>query len=521
MRRRLSALLLGVGVFLGVVTTVGVSVVADPSPRSVRLRLLGVNDFHGNLEPPKRGLGGAAALDAHLDRAAKGFEDRAIRVHAGDMVGASPLVSSWFHDEPAVYAMNRMDFDVGTLGNHEFDEGAAEALRLLRGGQRRDGPRAETSDPDFGGADFPYIAANTVDAETGELILPPYRVVERAGVKVGFIGVTTESTPNFLLEEHASEYRWLDLSDTVNRYTHELSQLDVQAIVVLAHAGAFGSGGGTAGEIADEAREMDDEVDVIVAGHTHSHLNARVDGKLIVESWAYGTGIDVVDLEIDRRSGDVVSKRARTPRTWNDDVSPSAGLASLTARYARRVAPIAKRVVGWAAVPLEDHAEDPRGTLCDLVAAAQRAYGGADFAVTNLGATRGSLDAGPVSYEELFQVHAYEHRLVRMELTGADIGALLEQQWSSGATVPLAVSGLRYEVDAGHRVTLLETEAGEAVRPEAIYTLVANEPIAGHGAFSVLFERGRNRQLLGTDLEALTAWVQRLPRGFDARSRPR
>jgi 5'-nucleotidase len=533
MRSRLSAVLLGVGVFLGVVTTVGVTVVADPPPpgRTVELRLLGVNDFHGNLEPPETqvrfgtgrvALGGAAALDAHLDRAERGFEGRAIRVHAGDMVGASPLVSSWFHDEPAIYAMNRIGFDVGTLGNHEFDEGGAEALRLLRGGQRRDGARAETSDPGFAGASFPYVAANTIDRSTGELVLPPYRVIERDGVRVGFIGVTTEETPIWLLEEHASDYRWLDISDTVNRHTRELEEQDVHAIVVLAHAGAFGPGGGTEGEIVDEAREMSDGVDVIVAGHTHSHLNGRVDGKLIVESWAYGTGIDVIDLEVDRRSGEVVGKSARTPRTWNDEVTPSAGLAALTAEYVRRVAPIADRVVGEAAVPLEDHAEDPRGRLCDLVAAGQRAAGAADFAVTNLGATRGSLDAGPVTYAELFQVHAYEHRLVRMELTGAEVRAMLEQQWTSdGRFVPLAVSGLRYETGPGHIVTRLETEAGEPVEPQATYSLVANELIAAKGAFSALYERGRSKQLLGTDLEALVAWVERLPAGFDATSQPR
>jgi 5'-nucleotidase len=437
------------------------------------------------------------------------------------MVGASPLVSSWFHDEPAIYAMNRIHFDVGTLGNHEFDEGGAEALRLLRGGQRRDGRRAETSDPDFPGANFPYVAANTIDRSTGKLILPPYKIVERDGVKVGFIGVTTEETATWLLREYAPDHRWLDISETVNRYARELQERGVRAIVVLAHAGAFGAGGGTRGEIVDEAREMDDSVDVIVAGHTHSHLNGEVDNKLIVESWAYGTGIDVVDIEVDRRSGEIVSKRARTPRTWNDEVTPSAGLAALTAEYVRRVAPIADRVVGDAAIALADHADDPRGRLCDLVAAAQRAAGGGDFAVTNLGATRGSLEAGPVTYAELFQVHAYEHRLVRMELTGADVRALLEQQWSDGRVVPLAVSGLSYDTGPGHEVTRLETETGEPVDPGATYTLVANELIAGKGAFSVLYERGMNRQLLGTDLEALVAFVERLPSGFDASSKPR
>ena len=169
----------------------------------VEIQLLGVNDFHGRLEPPRRGVGGAAALDAHLDRAERSHLGRTIRVHAGDMVGASPMVSSYFHDEPSVRAMNLMDFDVGTLGNHEFDEGGDEMVRLLHGGQRTDGlqfkrgrggRKVNTSDANFEGAGFPYIAANTID-RAGELDLPPTRIIERAGARIGFIGVTTTRPP--------------------------------------------------------------------------------------------------------------------------------------------------------------------------------------------------------------------------------------------------------------------------------------------------------------------------------------
>ena len=194
----------------------------------VQLRLLGVNDLHGHLEPPREGVGGAAWLDAHLDAAT--IPGRTIRVHAGDMVGASPLISSWFHDEPAIEAANQLGFDVGTLGNHEFDEGGGELLRLLRGGQRQ-GPEAlkrdaadrlvNTSAPDYPGAAFPYVAANTIDSD-GEPLLPPYRIVERAGVRVGFVGVTTTSTPHFLLPRHAARFRFTDVSDAVDRWVPEL-----------------------------------------------------------------------------------------------------------------------------------------------------------------------------------------------------------------------------------------------------------------------------------------------------------
>ena len=197
---------------------------ARPATGAVELQLLGVNDLHGHLEPPQPGLGGAAWLGAWLDRAESSHPGRTIRVHAGDMVGASPLISSHFSDEPTIAATNLMGFDVGTLGNHEFDEGGAEALRLA------------------GRADYPYVAANTVTRAGGELILPPYEIVERAGVRVGFIGVTTEDTPFFLLSEFAREYRWLDVSDSVNRWVPELRRRGVEAIVVLAHAGAFQAG---------------------------------------------------------------------------------------------------------------------------------------------------------------------------------------------------------------------------------------------------------------------------------------
>ena len=233
------------------VALLGIYAAADTPPTSesgerpnlVKVRLLGVNDLHGHLEPPRPGLGGAAWLKAHLDHAT--VPGRTIRVHAGDMIGASPLLSSWFHDEPTMKAGNELGFDVGTLGNHEFDEGGDELIRMLRGG-RRSGPEAlkrdadgvlvNTSSPGYAGASYSYIAANTVD-QFGALELPPYAVIQRAGVRVGFIGVTTPSTPRFLLDRHAARFRFTDISDAVNRSVPLLRERGVRAIVVLAHAG--------------------------------------------------------------------------------------------------------------------------------------------------------------------------------------------------------------------------------------------------------------------------------------------
>jgi 5'-nucleotidase len=481
-------LLPGAAAFAGavLVALLGLRAGADQPPPppptgTVELQLLGVNDFHGNLEPPQQDLGGAAWLGAHLARAARSHPERTITVHAGDMVGASPLISSYFHDEPTIRATNMMRFDVGTVGNHEFDEGGAEMLRLIRGGQRTDGPRAYTSDPNWEGARYPYIASNTVSRETGELVLPPYEIVERAGVRVGFIGVTTEDTPKWLLPEYRREYRFTDISDAVNRWVPELRRRGVEAIVVLAHSGAFQKGLAAAGEIVDETTEMDDAVDVVVAGHTHSRLNVTVDGKLVVEAESYGTHYDQVRITVDRTTGDIVAKSALLAPATHAGIAPDPALARMVQGYAERVAPLGDRVVG----NVEDELDSDG--LGQLAADAQRAFAGADVAFVNPGNTRQpGLAAGPVTYAELFLVHAYEHPVLRMKMRGSDVLAVMEQRQG----LQLYTSGL------------------DGVEPDGIYTVAVNGVLATSERLTA-FERGWDRSVAGTDLQALVAWFER------------
>jgi 5'-nucleotidase len=462
----------------------------DPNPRTatVRIQLLGVNDLHGHLEP-EGDVGGVAWLAAHLDRAAAAQPGRTIRLHAGDMIGASPLISSYFHHRSTVEAMNLMHFDVGTLGNHEFDNGGNELAGLL---QR---------------VHFPYVAANVVDRED-ELRLPPYRVVERAGVRVGFIGVTTDTAPRYLLPRYARQFRFLDMSDSVNRWVPELRRRGVEAIVVLAHSGAFQAGerGRAAGEIVDETRQMSDAVDVVVAGHTHSYLNTRVGGKLLVQAFSYGTAYDRVELTVQRRSGDVVASSAEIPRTWHASVKADPGVAAVVRRYARRVAPLAKRVVARASRGLSRE----RGDLGRLVADAQRARAHADIAVVNPGNMRDDLRSGPVTYGALCSIEAYGHPVMRMELRGAEVRALLEQQWSGAGTTRLYTSGLRYE-HRGGRVTRVLLNGGRPLDPGRLYTVAANELIATGARFSVLRDRGRRKHVVATDLDALVSYLERRP----------
>jgi len=457
-------LLPGAAAFAGAlaVALLGLNAGADepagtPQAGTVELQLLGLSDLHGHLEPPEPGLGGVAWLGAWLDRAASSHPGRTIRVHAGDMVGASPLISSHFRHEPTIEATNLMGFDVGTLGNHEFDRGGAEAMRLVRM------------------AAYPYVSANVVSSQSGEPVLPPYQVVERAGVRVGFIGVATKDSPYFLLDDVKRPYRWMDPSDAVNRWVPELRRQGVETIVVLAHAGAFQHGTSATGEIVDEAAQMDDAVDVVIAGHTHSRLDLEVDGKLVVGALAYGTAIGRVRVTIDRASADVVAKSAEVIPTSHDGMAPDSELARLVARYAKQLAPLAERVIGYAPRHLDNAAVDR------LAVDAQRAFTGADIAFLNPGNTRSDIKAGPITYAEAAEVQAYEHPVMRLRMRGSDVVAAMADEPG------LLVSRPR-DLDSN-----------------ATYTVAANGIVADRPPF----DRASDRVAVGTDLAALVAWLER------------
>lgn len=496
-------------------------------PKTVQLQVLGVNDLHGNLEPTLvsgQAAGGVAYLGSYLAAAKAADPKGTITVHAGDTVGASPLISSWFHDEPTIEATNLMGLDVGTLGNHEFDEGGTEMLRLIRGGHREDGKQVkggqDTSDPDYAGADYPYVSANVTYASNGRYVLPPFTIVKREGVKVGIIGVTTTETPSIVVPDAVAPFAFGDISDAVNRQVKVLNRLGVHAIVVLAHSGGFQDPGkDPAGEILDETAQMSPDVDLVVAGHTHSLLNTRVNNALVVQAYRYGTAFDKVTLTVDRRRGDVTSSTADVVTTYDAGVTPQPALASLVQTFKDRIAPVSSRVVGTAAGPAtRTTTAAGESSLGDLIADAQAHETGAQVALMNPGGIRADLKAGQLTFGDLFAVQPFDNGLVKMTLTGAQLKAVLEQQFPAAGDKILQVSGIRETYDKtraeGDRITSLTLADGTAIDPAASYAVACNSFLATGGDGFTVFKAGTGVTSYGTDVDALENHVEALSQPF-------
>ena len=279
------------------------------------LQLLGVNDLHGQLDTYNASLnaGGIEYLASYLKQR-EAENPNTLLVHAGDAVGASSPVSALLQDEPTITFLNELGFDVGTVGNHEFDEGVKEMMRLINGGSH---PKTVEKYGEFAGADFPYIAANVVDASTNENILQPYVIEQVNGVPIGFIGVALSDTPSIVAPSGVAGVKFTDETEAINKYTAELKEQGVETIIVLAHNPSTSKQDGTnpGEELVDIANNVDDEVDVLFGGHNHSYTNTTVDGKLLVQSYSYGTAFSDVDLTIDPITKDVVNKKAEIVTT--------------------------------------------------------------------------------------------------------------------------------------------------------------------------------------------------------------
>jgi 5'-nucleotidase len=309
-----------------VLTTCVQVVHADEEVRaSVEVRILAINDFHGNLMPPPGGIqipdpddrakkvtvpAGGAEHMAALIKELRAGRSNTIFVAAGDLIGASPLLSSLFHDEPTIDSLSLMGLDLSSVGNHEFDKGKIELLRMQYGGCDADG--GCRGPHRFQGAKFHYLAANVIDKSTGKTLFPAYDIRNFDGVPVAFIGLTTRDTRRVVSPSGTAGLDFGDEATTVNALIPELRERGVEAIVVLVHEGGFSTGAynecvGISGDIVDIVRKLDKAVGVVVSGHTHEAYNCVIDGRVVTSAHRYGTLATTIDLKLDAVSHKLVS----------------------------------------------------------------------------------------------------------------------------------------------------------------------------------------------------------------------
>jgi 5'-nucleotidase len=516
---------------------------ANAQAAPVDVRILAINDFHGNLRPPPGGIqiadpddktkkimvpaGGSEAMATLVKQLRTGAANT-IFVAAGDLIGASPLLSAMFHDEPTIESMSMMGLELSAVGNHEFDEGKDELLRMQNGGchgiDKCRGPHP------FSGAKFHYLAASTFDARTGKTIFPPYEIREFGGIPVAFIGLTLKGTPGIISPESAAGLEFRDEADTVNAQVAELKARGVEAIVVLIHEGGFPAGDynecpGISGPIVDIVRKFDPAVDVVISGHTHRAYVCEIDGRLVTSGDKFGTIVTAIDLKLDPATRDVISARADNVIVRTGVYAKDPEQTALLAAYDKVAAPIANRRAGSITDTLSRVPNDAgESALGDIIADAQlaatsaEADGAAVIAFTNPGGVRTDIprkEDGAVAYADLFASQPFRNQLVTLTLTGMQIRSMLEQQWLDPKRPRiLQVSrGFSYTWDAArpygeHVIADRMSLNGRRIDLATDYRVTVNSYLAlGGDGFSVLKD-GAAQRFGVYDVDALYAYFQ-------------
>lgn len=481
---------------------------------NLKVQLLGVNDLHGKIDV----TGTVDGIDyGRMDYLATYLREReatnpnTLLVHAGDMVGGSSPVSALLQDEPTVEMMESLGFDVGTVGNHEFDEGVEEMVRLINGGDHPNGTE------NYDGINFPMVAANVKYKDSNELVLDPYTIQEVDGEKIGFIGVATVDTPNMIIAKGNENVIFTDEAEAINEYVPELQELGVEAIVVLAHVPGNQSGQSASGDISEIATKINDAVDVIFAAHNHVKLNAVVDGKLIVQAWEYGKAFADVDIEIDRITGDIVKKSAEIVDVVQEGVTPDSEESSILEKYLEQVGPKLNEVIGYAAIDMTGgyavKGEIGDNALGNLIADGMIAAMDSDFALMNGGGIRDDLNAGDITWNELFNIQPFGNTLVKLEITGEDLIKVLNTQFSSYGP-DVSIGGFNYTWDSSlgefGEVVEITWPDGTPIELGETYTVTVNNYMYPHSSDKYrLLELGKNPVQGPDDLQATVDFIKR------------
>lgn len=507
---------------------------------NIPLQILAMNDFHGNIEPPAGSSGRVGSVDAggaeylatHLANARQG-KPFTVTVAAGDNIGASPLLSGLFNDEPAIESLMDMGLDITSVGNHEFDDGADELLRIQRGGCH---PKTGCKVRPYGGATFEFLSTNVVDKKSRQTLLASSTIRSYGGVRVGFLGLTLEATPTIVSPGGVANLDFLDEVDSINAEIKRMKAKwsNLNAFVVLIHEGGLPTGGinecpGISGPIVDIVKGTSKDVDLVISGHTHAAYVCNIDGIPVSSSLAFSRLYGDIDARLSPTTNDFASIKI-VNKIATRDVAKNATQTAIINRWKAASAPLANRIVG--SIPSDvTRTQNAAGESAagDLIADSQlyvtkeKKDGAAVIAFMNPGGIRtdfvfkqssGGEKDGDVTFGEAFSVQPFGNNLMTMTLTGADIKDVLEQQFdnpTAGASRILQVSeGFEFSFDRtkpkGSRV-LTMTLGGKTIDPKATYRVTANNFLADGGDLFSAFLRGTERLGGVVDTDALETYL--------------
>ena len=438
---------------------------------------------------------------------AKAEKERAFVVHTGDMIGGSSPVSALFQDEPTVELMEDIGFDVGTVGNHEFDEGTNELKRIINGGDHPDGKGTSGYD----GQNFPLVCANC-KLKSGEPFLPPYEIKYVSGIPVAFIGVVTRSAAGMVIPDGIKNITFTDEVKAVNDAAADLKKKGIKAIAVLAHMSAEQNGSAITGESAKLASGTDSEIDVIFAAHNHKVVNGEINGKLIVQAFEYGKAIGIADLELDKESKDIVKKSAEIQYIDQSKIKPDPDAAGILSKYEEKVKPIISEAVGEAAHDITGgYSNDGDTALGNLIADGMKAKMKSDFALMNGGGIRDGIKKGPITWGDLYNVQPFGNVMTKLEVKGKDLREIINAQISPVYGPDYSISGFSYtwNPETGQAVDVKMAD-GTDIQPEKGYTVTVNQfmATAAGAKYGPIGKLGKNPVTGPEDLEATVDYVK-------------
>ncbi|HAT8178907.1 TPA: bifunctional metallophosphatase/5'-nucleotidase [Legionella pneumophila] len=519
----------------------------------LNIKILGINDFHGQISSGRtvnnEPVGGAAVLAAYLREAQLGMEDRAIITIMGDLVGASPPSSGLLNDEPSILFINSLGNNqckpesrmnplcniVATIGNHEFDKGQRAMFDLIYG---TNNPPTDSwiSLPNYPGSSYPYVSANIVDAKSEQSLFPPYTIKRIHNIPVAFIGAVLKNAADSMFPANAEGVKFLDEAESINHYIPEIKAKGVNIIIVLIHEGGdqipyegdTQTASAVEGHIKEIVYSLDDEIDVVMGGHTHQFLNAVLPNHnghkiLVTQANSYSAAFAEVTLQIDTKNHTVKSKSAKIITTYANrwpGTNPDAQALEIVKLAEDKIGPIINSHVGTAEYDLlRKQNEAGESSLGNLVADAYRTLMNTDLGITNPSGIRDDLKAGEVNWGNIYSILPFSNRIVTVTLTGNDIYDLLEQQWMGSYINMLQISGFTYTYDShrplGHKIIEIRHQNKPLLR-EKIYTIATSDFLAsGNGVFSVM-KRGKIINIGQSDHDTVIAYIKSLPQPFHA-----